>query len=51
MCISQNVVNISVKTLEVIRAAADGEAYEAENFIPLDTVTAENVDTFPYPEW
>lgn len=51
VCISQNVVNISVKTLEVIRAAADGEAYEAENFIPLDTVTAENVDTFPYPEW
>ena len=43
--------NISVKTLEVIRKAADGEAYEAMNFVPLDTVTAENVDTFPYPEW
>lgn len=51
VCISQNVVNISVKTLETIRAAADGEPYEAENFIPLDVVTAENVDTFPYPEW
>jgi len=51
VCISQNVVNISTKTLEVIRAAADGAAYEAMNFIPLDTVTAENVDTFPYPEW
>lgn len=51
VCISQNVVNISVKTLEAIRAAADGAEYEHENIIPLDIVTAENVDSLPYPEW
>lgn len=51
VCISQNVVNISQKTLETIRKAADGEEYEAENFIPLDIVTSENVDDLPYPEW
>lgn len=51
VCISQNVVNISTKTLEVIRAAADGEEYEAENFIPLDVVTIDNVNDLPYPEW
>lgn len=51
VCISQNVVNISQKTLETIRKAADGEEYKAENFIPLDIVTSENVDDLPYPEW
>ena len=51
VCFSQNVVNISVKALEAIRAAADGQPYEAENFIPLDTVTIDNVDSLPYPEW
>lgn len=51
VCISQNVVNISVKALEVIRKAADGEEYEAENIIPLDIVTTENVEELPYPEW
>lgn len=51
VCISQNVVNISTKTLEVIRAAADGEEFDAENFIPLDVVTIDNVDDLPYPEW
>lgn len=51
VCISQNVVNISIKTLETIRAVADGEEHEVENYIPLDVVTAENVDSFPYPEW
>ena len=51
VCISQNVVNISLKALETIRKAADGEEYEAENYVPLDIVTAENVDELPYPEW
>lgn len=51
VCISQNVVNISLKALEVIQKAANGEEYEAENFIPLDIVTAENVEELPYPEW
>lgn len=51
VCISQNVVNISLKALETIRKAADGEEYEAENFVPLDIVTADNVEELPYPEW
>ena len=51
VCISQNVVNISLKALEVIRAAADGRNFEAENYVPLDMVTSDNVDELPYPEW
>ncbi len=51
VCISQNVVNISLKALEVIRNAADGKEYEAENYVPLDIVTKDNVEELPYPEW
>jgi len=51
VCISQNVVNISIKALEVIRDAADGKDYDAENYVPLDIVTADNVEELPYPEW
>lgn len=51
VCISQNVVNISVKTLEVVEKAVKGEEFEAENYIPLDIVTADNIEEFPYPEW
>ena len=51
VCISQNVVNISLKALEVIRNAADSKNYDAENYVPLDIVTADNVEELPYPEW
>ena len=51
VCISQNVVNISLKALEVIRSAADGGDFEAENYVPLDMVTSDNVEELPYPEW
>ena len=51
VCISQNVVNISVKTLEVVEKAVKGEEFEAENYSPLDIVTADNIEEFPYPEW
>lgn len=51
VCISQSFSNMAIKSLECVRAIADGQPCEAENFIPLDVVTAENVDTFPYPEW
>ncbi|MEA4896790.1 sugar ABC transporter substrate-binding protein [Bacillota bacterium Meth-B3] len=51
VCISQSFKNMSIRTLECIRSAADGQSFEAVNFIPLDVVTAENIDTFDYPEW
>ncbi len=51
VCISQNVINISLKAMEVIRDAADGGNYEAENYVPLDVVTPDNVEELPYPEW
>ena len=51
VCISQSFKNMSIRTLELIRAAADGKAFEAFNFIPLDVVTKKNINTFDYPEW
>lgn len=52
VCISQSFLNMAVKSLECVRTLADGGQLETvENFIPLDVVTAENIDTFPYPEW
>ena len=49
--IAQNFTNMSKKSLELARAVLDGKTVEKINFIPLDVVTKENVDTFPQPEW
>ena len=49
--ISQNFTNMSKKSMELARAVLDGQTVEPINFIPLDVVTKENVDTFPFPEW
>ena len=51
VCIGQSFSNMVVKSLENAVAAVNGEVYEEINWIPLDTVTAENVDSLPYPEW
>lgn len=51
VCIGQSFTNMAIKSLENAKAALTGGTYEAINFIPLDVVTADNIDTFPYPEW
>lgn len=51
VCISQSFSNMVAQSLECAIAAVNGDSYEEINWIPLDTVTAENVDSLPYPEW
>lgn len=41
----------AVKALEVTRAILDGKDYEELNFVPLNIVTIDNIDDYPYPEW
>lgn len=49
--IMQNFSNMTKKSLEVTKTALDGESYEEVNYIPLDTVTKDNIKDFEYPEW
>ena len=51
VCIGQSFTNMAIQSLKNARAALDGQAYEAVNFIPLDVVTKDTIDSFPYPEW
>ncbi len=51
VCIGQSFSNMVAKSLECVKAIKAGESFEVINWIPLDTVTIENVDTLPYPEW
>lgn len=51
VCIGQSFRNMVQQSLVCAKAVIDGEAFEEINWIPLDTVTAENVETLPYPEW
>jgi ribose transport system substrate-binding protein len=51
VCIGQSFTNMAIQSLKNAKAALTGGTYEAINFIPLDVVTADNIDTFPYPEW
>jgi len=49
--IMQNFSTMSKKTLEVVKAALEGQDYEAINYVPLDAVSIDNIDQFEYPEW
>ena len=51
VCIGQSFTNMAIKSLECAKAKLTGGTFEAVNFIPLDVVTKDNIDTFPYPEW
>lgn len=51
VCIGQSFTNMAIKALECAKAKLTGGTFEAVNFIPLDVVTKDNIDTFPYPEW
>ena len=51
VCIGQSFTNMAIKSLECAKAKLTGGTFEAINFIPLDVVTSENVETLPYPEW
>jgi len=49
--IAQNFETFAMKAMELTRAILDGETIEPVNFIPLDIVTLDNIDTFTTPEW
>lgn len=49
--IGQSFTNMAIKSLECAKAKLEGKTFEAVNFIPLDVVTKDNVETLPYPEW
>lgn len=49
--IMQNFENMAKKSLECARKTIDGEKVEQTNFIPLDIVNKDNIDTFTAPEW
>ena len=49
--IGQSFTNMEIKSLECAKAKLEGKTFEAVNFIPLDVVTKDNVETLPYPEW
>ncbi|HHW00263.1 MAG TPA: sugar ABC transporter substrate-binding protein [Clostridiaceae bacterium] len=49
--IMQNFENMTKKSLELARKVIDGEKVEPLNFIPLDIVNIDNIDSFTPPEW
>lgn len=49
--IAQNFTTMSKKSLELARAIIDGKKVDPINYIPLDVVTKDNIDTFQTPEW
>ena len=49
--IAQNFENMAIKAMELTKSLLDGETIEPVNFIPLDIVTLDNIDTFTAPEW
>ena len=51
VCIGQSFTNMVAQSLDCAQKAVAGESFEEINWIPLDTVTSENVDSLPYPEW
>jgi ribose transport system substrate-binding protein len=51
LTIGQDFKEMSRKSLELTRDVLDGKTVEVKNFIPLMLVTAENIDTFTFPEW
>lgn len=49
--IGQSFSNMVLKSFDCIQAAMNGTDYEKINWIPLDTITSDNVNELPYPKW
>ena len=49
--IAQNFETFAMLTMELTRDLLDGKTIEPVNFVPLDIVTLDNIDTFTPPEW
>jgi ribose transport system substrate-binding protein len=49
--IAQNFETFAVKALSLTKDVIEGKTIEAVNFIPLDIVTKDNINTFTAPEW
>ena len=53
LCIGQSYQNMTTSSFECIQKLMNGETLPDEGvvFAPVDIVTADNVDSLPYPEW
>jgi len=51
LSVGQNFTNMARQTLANARGILDGFSVPLMNFIPLDMVTAETIDSFPPPQW
>lgn len=49
--IAQNFTTMSKSAMRLAREVLDGKEVEKINFIDLDVVSLDNIDTFPNPEW
>ena len=51
LSVGQSFTNMALKSLENARTMLDGGSVEKLNWIPVDMVTIDSIDTFPWPEW
>ena len=49
--IAQNFETFAMLTMQLTKDLLDGKTIEPVNFVPLDIVTLDNIDTFTPPEW
>lgn len=49
--IMQNFETFAIKSLEMTKTLMDGGEVTAVNFVPLDIVSLDNIDSFTAPEW
>jgi ribose transport system substrate-binding protein len=49
--VMQNFETQAIKTLELTKKLLEGGSVDEINYVALDVVTPENIDTFTLPEW
>jgi len=51
LSVGQSFTNMATKSLENARAMLDGKSVEKINWIPVDMVTLDSLNSFPWPAW
>jgi len=51
LSVGQSFTNMALKSLENARIMLDGGTVEKINWIPVDMVTLDTIDSFPWPAW
>ena len=51
LSVGQSFTNMALKSLENARTMLDGGTVEKINWIPVDMVTIDSIDSFPWPAW